>query len=161
MTLGRHSHIGSTGSNITANVSIGNYSSIATHVQMHNRLNHSCIADQKIVSAHQMKGYPPIHINDTPIVIGNDVWIGTGAILLGPITIGDGAIIGAYTVVAKDIPPFAVVVGNPAQIKRYRFTPEQIEKLLTIQWWFWDEEKVLSHKEDFMDIDVFLNKHLI
>lgn len=159
MTLGTHSYIGSTGSNITANVTIGNYTSIATHVQMHNLLQHSCIAARKIVSTHQMSGYPPIHIDDEPIKIGNDVWIGTGVILLGPITIADGAIIGAFSVVAKDIPPYAVVVGNPAIIKRYRFTPVQIEKLLQIQWWNWLPEKVEENRSDFLDIESFLLKN--
>jgi acetyltransferase-like isoleucine patch superfamily enzyme len=67
--------------------------------------------------------------------IGNDVWIGHGAYVRAGVTIGDGAIVAAHSVVAKDVPPYALVAGNPAQVKRYRFDPETIAKLLALQWW--------------------------
>lgn len=67
--------------------------------------------------------------------IGNDVWIGHGAFVLPGVTIGDGAIVAAMSVVTKDVPPYAVVAGNPAQIKRYRFSEQQIEKLQQTRWW--------------------------
>lgn len=76
------------------------------------------------------------------IVIGNDVWIGSGACILSGVTIGDGAVIGARTVVAKDIPPYAIAVGNPARVIKYRFDSETIEKLLKIQWWNWSDEEI-------------------
>lgn len=91
--------------------------------------------------------------------IGNDVWIGENAILTNGIKIGNGAIIGAGAVVTKDVPDYAVVVGNPAKIIRYRFTEDQIEKLNKIQWWDWSVEKIEECYNDFFDIDVFLNKH--
>jgi virginiamycin A acetyltransferase len=104
-------------------------------------------------------GYPKT-FSEEKMTIGSDVWIGRNATLLGSITIGDGAIIGAFSVVAKDIPPYAIVVGNPAVIKRYRFSEEQIEKLLRVRWWLWDDEKMSANREDFLDIDKFLSKHL-
>lgn len=68
-------------------------------------------------------------------VIGNDVWIGQDATILPGVHIGDGAIIGANAVVAKDIPPYAVAVGNPAVIKKYRFDKETIALLEELKWW--------------------------
>lgn len=70
-----------------------------------------------------------------PVVIGNDVWIGHGAVLLAGVKVGDGAVIAAGAVVTKDVEPYAVVGGVPAKTIRYRFPAEQIEKLLTLRWW--------------------------
>ena len=88
-----------------------------------------------------------LHINGHPstkgdVIIGNDVWIGYGSTIMSGITIGDGAIIGARSVVAKDIPPYSIAVGNPSRVVRYRFEREYIEHLLTVQWWNWDIEKI-------------------
>jgi acetyltransferase-like isoleucine patch superfamily enzyme len=69
------------------------------------------------------------------ITIGNDVWIGARAYLRGGVTLGDGAIIGANAVVTKDVPPYAIVVGNPGRIIRMRFADGVIEALLALQWW--------------------------
>jgi len=76
------------------------------------------------------------------VVIGNDVWIGYGATILSGVEIGDGAIIGAMSVVSKDVEPYAVVAGNPARLIRRRFDEETIRKLLEIRWWDWTEEKI-------------------
>jgi acetyltransferase-like isoleucine patch superfamily enzyme/SAM-dependent methyltransferase len=75
--------------------------------------------------------------------IGNDVWIGQSAIILSGVTVGDGAIIGAGAVVSRDVPPYAIVAGNPAQVIRHRFSPSTIEFLLNLQWWDWPLEKIL------------------
>jgi acetyltransferase-like isoleucine patch superfamily enzyme len=79
------------------------------------------------------------------IVIGNDVWVGGGAYLRSGITIGDGAIIGARAVVTKDVPPFAVVVGNPGRIVRYRFSPSLIEAISITPWWDYDVTQLDGH----------------
>ena len=76
------------------------------------------------------------------IVIGNDVWIGYGASIFSGLTIGDGAVIGAHAVVTKDVPPYAIVAGNPARILRYRFDEQTIAKLLELKWWDWPEQKI-------------------
>lgn len=68
------------------------------------------------------------------VIIGNDVWIGDNAVILKG-TIGDGAVIGAGAVVTKDVPPYAIVAGNPAKIIKYRFSQERIEELLMEKWW--------------------------
>jgi virginiamycin A acetyltransferase len=71
-------------------------------------------------------------------VVGNDVWIGYESVIMPGVTIGDGAIIAAKSVVVKDVPAYAIVGGNPAQVIRQRFSEAEIVKLLEISWWNWD-----------------------
>ena len=93
-------------------------------------------------------------------VIGNDVWIGSRAIILAGVTVGDGAIIGAGAVVTKDVPPYAVVAGVPARVKRYRYSQKQIELLLKIAWWEWPIEKIISNMDLFYgDVEAFIEQH--
>jgi hypothetical protein len=73
-----------------------------------------------------------------PTVIGNDVWIGQDVSILRGLTIGDGAVIAASAVVTKDVPPFAIVGGNPARFIRWRFQPDIIEALTELRWWRYD-----------------------
>lgn len=70
--------------------------------------------------------------------IGNDVWVGANALILDGVTVGDGVIIAAGAVVVSDVPSYAIVGGVPAKIIKYRYSPEDIEKLITIKWWDWD-----------------------
>jgi virginiamycin A acetyltransferase len=84
----------------------------------------------------------PLNSSKGGVTIGNDVWIGMNALILSGVCIGDGAVIGADAVVAKDIAPYSVVVGNPAKVIRKRFDDGTIEKLLKIKWWDWDFQKV-------------------
>jgi len=76
------------------------------------------------------------------VLIGNDVWIGWGAIILSNVSIGDGACIGAGAVVTRDVEPYTIVAGNPAQPIGKRFDDDTIHKLLEIQWWNWSPEKI-------------------
>ena len=92
------------------------------------------------------------------ITIGNDVFIGANVTVLDGVTIGDGAVIGAGAVVSKDIPPYAIAVGSPIQIKNYRFTEEQIEKMQHIAWWDFDERQLQEVERMFFDVDLFLDK---
>lgn len=78
-------------------------------------------------------------------VVGNDVWIGYGAIIMPGVRIGDGAIIATVAVVTKDVPSYAIVGGNPATILRYRFKEETIARLLAIRWWEWDAATVAKN----------------
>lgn len=81
-----------------------------------------------------------------PLRIGSDVWIGYRAMVLSGVTIGHGAIIGAGAVVAKDVPPFAIVVGNPARVIKKRFDEDLVEKLLELHWWDWDPHWIKHYR---------------
>lgn len=80
-----------------------------------------------------------------PTVIGNDVWIGLGATVMSGVKIGNGAVIGAKAVVAKDVPDYAIAVGNPANVIRYRFGSKTIERLLALSWWNWELPKIFAN----------------
>lgn len=80
--------------------------------------------------------------NKGDIVIGNDVWIGYEAVVMSGVKIGDGAIIGTRAVVTKDVPPYTVVGGVPAKQIRKRFDDKTIEKLQSLEWWNWNEDKI-------------------
>lgn len=81
--------------------------------------------------------------------IGHDVWIGCNATILRGVTVGCGAVIGANALVNKDIPPYAIVGGVPARIIKYRFEKEIIEKLMTLEWWNWNVEKIRKNRHIF------------
>lgn len=83
------------------------------------------------------------------IIIQNDVWIGYGVTILGGVTIHNGAVVAANSTVTKDVPPYAIVAGNPARVIKYRFDSETIEKLQRIQWWYWDEKTIKERSEWF------------
>lgn len=93
-----------------------------------------------------------------PIKIGNDVWIGSNAIIIDGVKIGDGAIIAAGAVVNRDVPPYAVVGGIPARIIKYRFSAENIEFLLKYQWWEKDEKWIRDNWKLWLNISDFI-KH--
>ncbi len=96
------------------------------------------------------------------IIIENDVWIGAKATVMSGVTIHNGAVVAAGSVVTKDVPPYAIVAGNPAKVVKYRFTEEQIKKLLQISWWNWGEARIRECALDMWSdkIDEFINKNL-
>lgn len=95
-------------------------------------------------------------IEQKKITIGNDVFIGANVFIFDGVNIGDGAIIGAGAIVTKDIPNYAIAVGVPAKIIKYRFSQDQIEKLDRIKWWNWDTDKLRTIEKHFFDIDTFI-----
>lgn len=128
---------------------IGRYCSIACGAKfIFTSANHS----MRSLSTYPFPIFPDVWEHGMPvtdawdnkgdIVIGSDVWIGYESVILSGVHIGDGAIIGARAVVTKDVPPYAIVGGVPAKIIRKRFDDDVIEKLLSIKWWGWDDEKV-------------------
>lgn len=90
------------------------------------------------------------------ITIGNDVFIGMNVTILDGITIGDGAVIGAGAVVTKNIPPYAVAVGCPIEIKKYRFSKEIIDSLIESKWWDQDDTVLQEVEKSFFDVEKFL-----
>ena len=94
-----------------------------------------------------------------PIKIGNDVFIGMNTIVLDGVEIGDGAIIGAGAVVTKDIPPYAIAVGNPIKVIKYRFEDPTIDNILKIKWW--EKEETLQDVErHFFEVEKFIQTYL-
>jgi virginiamycin A acetyltransferase len=87
-------------------------------------------------------------------VIGNDVWIGYEAVLMPGVTVGDGAIIAAKSVVVSDVPPYAIVGGNPARLIRQRFGNDLVEALLAIAWWDWDIGKITRNLDKIVAADI-------
>ncbi len=83
------------------------------------------------------------------VTMGDDVWIGHGAIVLPGVTLGSGSAIGAGTIVTKDVPPFAIVVGNPGRVLRFRFPAEIQAALLRIRWWDWSHALLGERMADF------------
>lgn len=94
---------------------------------------------------------------NAPIVIGNDVWIGANVVVLPGVKIGDGAVVAAGAVVTHDIESYAIVGGVPAKLIRYRYTKDQIARLLKIKWWNWEVERIEKNIELFYQTDKFLN----
>ena len=105
--------------------------------------------------------HPRGELIEKRITIGNDVWLGRNVIICNYSNIGNGVIAGAGAVITKDVPDYAVDVGVPARIIRYRFEKTQIEALNTIQWWNWTDEEIRERYEDFyLPIDEFINKYI-
>ena len=163
MQLGRNSvFLGTDHGNSIA----GKFTSIAGGVYIHGNYEHACIKKPDLVSCFDFGLYGAKFCqsgmsgsSSDRVIIGNDVWIGICVNILSGVTIGDGAVIGAHSVIAKDVPPYTVVVGNPAVIKKYRFDEQTIIELLDIKWWDWDEETIKSRLEDFKDIKSFVKKY--
>lgn len=125
-------------------VRIGNFSSIGPGIKFiligHPTHTISTFPFPATQWARFLHPYHPTSKGD--IVIGNDVWVGARATIVSGVTVGDGAVIAAASHVVKDVPPYAIVGGNPATLIRYRFTPEQINALLDIKWWEWSDEVI-------------------
>ncbi len=101
-------------------------------------------------NAMEGKTYP----NKGNIEIGNDVWIGYNATIMAGVKIGDGAIIATNSTVVSDVKPYTIVGGNPSKEIKKRFSPEIIERLLKLQWWNWDIEKITENVQNLTDLDL-------
>lgn len=152
--VGKHSYgnIFIEGDHLLDNITIGNFCAIGSKVEVmvagwsHNTdwiTTYPFEAfGNKWSNAKNIKPYPR-----TPrtVEIGNDVWIGQGALILSGVKIGDGACIGANTVVSKDVPPYTIAVGAPMKFVRKRFSENDIDFLLDLKWWNWDDSKINEH----------------
>ena len=146
-------------------VLIGKYSSIGHRIKFIAGLNHDSSRVSTYPFHEAFEGMQGGSVNNYPesnhyqIVIGNDVWIGADVTLLGGVKIGNGAVIGAGAVVAKDVPPYTIVVGNPAKVIRYRFDDTTIEWLQKLRWWNWTPEKIKSCWPGMENMEAFKEKY--
>ena len=101
-------------------------------------------------NAMKDKTYP----NKGNTIVGNDVWIGYNATIMTGVKIGDGAIIATNSTVVSDVEPYTIVGGNPAREIKKRFSPEIVERLLKLQWWNWDIEKITKNVQNLTDLDI-------
>lgn len=124
---------------LPCNILIGNYCAISWNQQLFKNLDQ--LHSQRNISTYQSFS------QNRQIIIANDVWIGQRATILGGVTVGSGAVIGTKAVVTQDVPPYAIVAGNPAKIIKYRFDEDTINKLNQIKWWYWPEEKFNANKD--------------
>ena len=134
--------------NDNSKLRLGNFCSIAQNVNIYLGGNHR---------TDWVTTYPFGHIHECTfnnfngtghpstkgdVIIGNDVWIGNNVTIMSGITIGDGSVIANNSHVVKDVEPYSLVGGNPAKLIKYRFDKQQIDKLLEIKWWNWNDEKI-------------------
>ncbi len=135
-------------------VTIGKYCSMATNISFVIDGNHYANHFSSFPFREMLgwKEYPLSNWGKENPVVGNDVWIGSNVVIYSGVNIGDGAVIAGQSVVTKSVPPYAVVAGNPAVIKKYRFSEQVIEKLLRYRWWDLPEEiireKLIPHMDN-------------
>ena len=134
--------------NNDAKLIVGNFCSIAANVNIYLGGNHRTDwvttypfghIHQDIFNNFNGNGHPS---TKGDVIIGNDVWIGANVTIMSGVTIGDGVVIANNSHVVKNVEPYSLVGGNPAKLIKYRFSQEQIEKLLQIKWWYWDDNKI-------------------
>ncbi|EJF77190.1 transferase hexapeptide repeat family phosphonate metabolim protein [Bartonella sp. DB5-6] len=147
---------------------IGRFCSIASHVCV-NALEHP----MERLSTHKITYRPNEYFRYMPlessfrerrrvkrVIVGHDVWIGRGAVIMPGVTIGHGAIIGANAVITKDVLPYMIVAGIPAKLLRMRFSDYVIHMLLEMAWWNWPLDKIYSALSDMQNlpIEAFIHK---
>lgn len=161
ISLGDYSYISGPGSYVEE-AEIGKFCSIARQVIIGvSGHNYEWVTTSPIITSTEFK-FIEIAMSEPQKekpIIGNDVWIGLNSIIMRGVVIGDGAVVAAGSVVTSDIKPYSIVGGTPAKHLKYRFTEEQIAKMLEIQWWNWDEKKIKRNAHLFYDIDQFIFKH--
>ena len=152
MKMGKYSYTGSPiniqRANDHASLVIGNFCSIASGVTIYLGGNHRYDwvttfpfghIHTSVFTTYNGEGHPG---TKGSVTIGNDVWIGDNVTIMSGVTIGDGAVIANNSHVVKNVEPYALVGGNPSKFIKYRFQQNQIEKLLEIKWWNWEDEKI-------------------
>lgn len=162
MTIGKNTSFWGPGITIHSlqhPIKIGSYCSIAKNVTIQEYSHSLNKVSSYFMFANIFGGTVKDDVTSKgQITIGNDVWIAANAVIGSGVKIGSGAVIGANSVVLNDVPPYAVVAGAPANILRFRFSPEIINKLLLIEWWNWDYEKIKRNQIFFsreLSIDQF------
>ena len=135
------------------NLQVGRYCSLSNDIYflIGRGKDYSRITTSAAKVFHQAPNVFQKHREKGSIIIENDVWIGRKASIMSGVTVHNGAIVSAMAHVVKDVPPYAIVGGNPARVIGYRFDEEVIKKMQTIQWWYWTEEKIEENANYFND----------
>lgn len=158
-TIGRYTYIGQQG--FIVNTSIGSFCSLADRCSIggakhpiHRVSSSPVFHNGKNVMHKNFANFPQI---ETPLTkIENDVWIATGVIIKAGVTIHNGAVIGAGSVVTRDVPPYEIWAGNPAHKIKSRFEEATKTKLLKSEWWNWSDEKISDKAPLFDNVDSFI-----
>lgn len=163
--IGAHTYIASNSE--TENSEIGRYCSIADHCRI-GLSNHSLqYVSTSPIFTQKINGLQDRWIDrdifehkdqEERVYIGNDVWVGSHALICGGVHVGNGACIAAGAVVVKDVPPYSIVGGVPAKVIRYRFTQDVIAKLEEIKWWDMPEDKLRENIHFFQKEDISVNE---
>lgn len=131
-------------------IRIGRFCSIAKNVSLYEYNHKANTPSTYFMNQNVLRGRIHDDVNSKgSIKIGNDVWIGANTTVLSGVSIGDGAIIGANSLVTRDLPPYSISFGQPAKVSSYRFCESGIKELQETQWWMWSDEKIRSHKDFF------------
>ena len=159
--LGDYSYISGPGSYVE-DAEIGKFCAIARGVTIGvSNHNHSLVSSHDFLfnESFQVVENPPAETSKPRPVIGNDVWIGMGSYIMRGVTIGDGAVIAANSVVTKNVAPYSIVAGSPARHVKYRFSESIVSELLKIKWWDWSREKLKNEVEMFYNVEDFVARH--
>lgn len=153
--IGKYSSINGPATRICAEISeiqIGSFCSIASGVVIQEFYhNYNMVTTYNINSNIIGASVENEKISKGPIIIEDDVWIGSNSVILSGVKIGRGSIIGAGSIITKDIEPYSIVGGNPAKTLRKRFNQQTIDRLEKSQWWLWDKERIIKNKKFFKD----------
>ncbi len=169
-SIGRYSYIGN--DTDVENAEIGQFCSISDHCRIGmgghtlSYLSTCPIFTQKINGCQSQWIDKDVNAADNKkAVLGNDIWVGSHALINGGVTVGHGAVIAAGAVVVKNVPPYAIVGGVPAKVIRYRFSPEVVAKLLELEWWNFDDCKLKNNIAIFQkdnlcvdDLEMFIEQ---
>lgn len=143
--------------NAEYSIRIGSYTHINSNIKIILSKAHTLYAvsnnmNSLFLDRRGIELYRKIHVEEYGHVdIGNDVWIGDDVTIIGNVKIGDGAVIGAKSVVTHDVEPYSIVGGAPAKLIRYRFDAKLRKELHKIKWWDWSEDKILKNIDLFYD----------